>query len=229
MRRRQYMAVLGAFVAGTMVGNSAGSERGTDASTATATATATPTSTPTATPTGTPTATQTTTPTATSTATPTATATPTGPPRHPLGERFVVGEGDAAFAYTVHGFRKAERLGYGDGYEADGVFLVVEMTAEKLSGDGQPVPLEEMELRGGVLKRVDAEMSNEAENDDRIDQESLADVVGYPGRPVHGLIVYDVPPEDAEDLYLSLTPPNDDSEAAVHVVPVGPLDDVESL
>lgn len=198
--------------------------------TPTPTPTPTPTETPTPTPTETPTPTPTPTPTETPTPTPTETPTPapTGPPSHPTGERFVVGTGTDAFAYTVHRSWQADRLGRGRGRPANGVFIVVDMTAEKLSGRYSAVPIESIVLRGGVVERVDVDATNGAPDDDRIDLQSLANVAAFPDRPVRGVIVYDARPDLAEDLYLRITPPDAEDEG-VHTVPLGPLDSIDSL
>ncbi|MFB6304346.1 MAG: hypothetical protein ABEH47_04205 [Haloferacaceae archaeon] len=197
------------------------------AATPTGTPTATPTETPTPTPTETPTPTPTETPT--ETPTPTPTPTPTGPPNHPTGERFVVGEGSSAFAYTAHRFLRAERLGRGKGLPARGVYVIGDFTVEKLSGRYSPVPVESMVLRGGVVQRVQVDVTNAAPDDDRIDRQSLANVAAFPDEPVRGIVVYDVPPDAAGDLYVRITPPNASGTDVAHDVPIGPLDSIESL
>jgi hypothetical protein len=199
------------------------------------TETATPTSTPTATPTETPTPTPTSTPTATPTETPTPTPTatpgpaPTGIPSHPPGERFVVGTGAEAFAYTVHQFWRADRLGFGSGRRANGVFIVVDLTVERLGGSGGgPVPIEHVNLRGGVLQRVATETTNAATNDSRIDLPSLAEEPAFTDVPLRGILVYETPREPNRH-YLRITPPNDESDQAAHAVPVGPPDSLPPL
>jgi hypothetical protein len=222
MRRRQYLSALAGLCAAV-----AGCSGGSGSSTETPTPTGTPTPTPTAT--ATPTETPTPTPTATATPTETPTPTPTGPPSHPVGERFVVGEGSQAFAYTVHRFLRADRLGLGSGFRPQGVFVIADLTAEKLSGDRAAVPVESMILRGGVVKRVQVDLTNAAESDERLDQQSLAEVMAFPEKPVRGLIVYDAPRDPSNDLYLRLTPPNTDSDEAAHAVPIGPYDTITPL
>jgi hypothetical protein len=212
MRRRQYLSALAVLSAGI-----AGCSEGGESPTETATSTATPTATATATPTETP------------TPTPTPTAVPTRLPTHEMGERFVVGTGNRAFAYTVHRVLRAQQLGMGDGLQARGVFVIADMTVEKVSGDRDAVPVESIILRGGVLKRVNAELTNAAANDDRLDRRSLADTMAFPREPVRGVVAYDVPRDASNDLYLRITPPNDDSDEAAHAVPIGPYDTITPL
>lgn len=109
------------------------------------------------------------------------------------------------------------------------MFVVVDMTAEKLSGGDAAVPVESIILRGGVVKRSSTELSNAAANDERIDRPSLADTNAFPGEPVRGVLAYDVPRGPSDRLYLRITPPDDTSDEAAHAVPVGPLDGIPPL
>ena len=218
MRRRQYMVAFATVCSGIAGCSSEDPSTETDTERP---ASATPTETPTTTPTERPTATP------TETATPTATPTPTGPPLHELGERFVVGEGSLAFAYTFHQFLQAQSLG-GLRRDARGVFIIADLTIENLTGREAAVPIESIRLRGGARKRVDEDMSNAAGYDPRIDQRSLANVTVIPNRPTRGVLVYDVPMDPSNDYYLRVTPP-DASDEEVHTVPIGTIDTIPHL
>lgn len=216
MHRRKYLTALAALSTG--IAGCSGGESSTE------------TETPTATPTATATQTRTPTPTPTATATPTATPVPTmaGPPSHRFDERFVVGEGAGAYAYTFHQFLRADRLGQTN-LEPRGVFLVADLTAENLSRRSDAVPIESMVLRGGLIKYVDVSVTNSAETDARLDGQSLADATVPEGQSVRGFVVYDVPRDPANDLFLRITPPNDEGDEVAHVVRVGPYDTIPSL
>lgn len=137
-----------------------------------------------------------------------------------------MGEGSNAFAYTVHGFMRADRLGQFGGYPADGVYVVGDMTVEKLSGDGMPVPIESFILRGGAIRKVDVDATNDGAKDPRIDAQSLANVVVYPRKGVRGIIVYDAPRDPSNDYRLRITPPGREGDDVAHRVPIGPYDEL---
>ncbi|MFB6298038.1 MAG: DUF4352 domain-containing protein [Salinirussus sp.] len=222
MNRRGVLRVLCTGVVGLFAG--CGTEEPTPTATATATATATPT--PTATPTVT--ATPTPTPTATATATPTAMATPTptatGPPTHALGERFVVGDGRRAWAYRFHRFWRSQRIGISN-READGVYVVADVTVENLTGASSGVPIDSLVVRGGVIKYPLVEASAAAANDPRLDTQSLAFAAVTAGATVRGVLAYDVPETASNDYFLRITPPGSSRSMtdAAHVVSIGPV------
>lgn len=203
----------------------------TPTATPTDTPTATPTETPTATPTETPTPTPTATPTPTPTPTPTSTPTPTptDPRTHSLGERFVVGDGSTAYAYTAHRFLRADKLGQFGGFKPKGVFIIGDLTVEKLGGGRSAVPIESFALRGGAIRNVNVDATNAAEGDKRIDRQSLADIIIFSGDPTRGVIVFDAPRDSSNDYYLRITPPNTSSDDAAHKVPIGPYDELEQV
>lgn len=219
MERRALLSSLGVGVLGLL----AGCNTGTD-STPTATETETPTPTATPTPTPTPTAT----PTATPTPTPTPTATPRGLPTHSLDERFVVGEGNRAWAYTFHRFLRAERVGISN-REAVGVFVIADATVQNLTNRFEGVPLRSIVLRGGVIEYVLQDVTDTAADDRRLDTESLATVSLNSRQSSRGILVYDVPDDPSRDYFLRITPPNTDADEAAHVVPIGSVDSLTSL
>lgn len=219
MRRRSLLVALGSAVTGGLAGYALGvmgsDDAGTEQSVEAATA-ETPTSTPTATPTATPT------PTPTPTATPTPGQTSTSAPTHEFGEAFAVSGPSTEFRYTVHSVFRADMVGRFGGVPAEGVYVGVVLTAENRTGSRGAVPLESVVLRGGVRTFPNADATNAAGRDDRIDEQSLADTTLYPEEPVRGVVVYDIDPESAGDLAVHFVPPNVD-EAVPHVVPLGPL------
>lgn len=216
MHRRELLSALSVGLATGLAGcNGEESPTTTPVETDTATATPTPTPTPTATPTRTP--------------TPTATPTATGPPRHGLGERFVVGEGNAAWAYTVHRFWTADRLGVTRSQTPEGVFLGCDLTVEKLRGDDRPVPTESIVMRGGIVVYPGVVDTNAAADDSRIDGVPLTNATGFVREPLRGVLVYDVPPTATAAYFLRITPSTTDEASAAHVVPVGPTDALPAL
>jgi hypothetical protein len=208
MNRRTVVATLGSAALGSIAGCGGGgeepTEEGTEAATATATATATETA----------------------TATATATATP-APPTHALDERFVVGEGNEAVPYTVHEFRRSDRIGReGIGEDADGVFLTVHLTIENVRNNTRDVPTGNIVARSeGVRKNVDDGASETAANDDRIDEPSLALATIPGGESRTGVLVYDVPL--GNEYRIEFTPTGDAGET--HYVDVGPIGEVTDL
>jgi len=90
------------------------------------------------------------------------------------------------------------------------------------------VPIEHIDLRGGVIQQADAEMTNAAANDSRIVLPSLAEEPAFTDEPLRGVLVYDTPREPNRH-YLRFTPPNDESDQAAHAVPIGPLDALPQL
>lgn len=172
------------------------------------------------------TATATRTATATETATPTATGTPS-PPTHALGERFVVGEGDAAVPYTILGFRRSDRIGHESiGEQANGVFLIVHLTVENTRNDTMDVPAPRIVVRGeGVRKNVDDAASEKVSNDDRIEDPSLALATIPAKKSRTGVLVYDVPPDHSYRLQISAGGGSDE----VHFVEIGDIGSVTDL
>jgi hypothetical protein len=83
-------------------------------------------------------------------------------------------------------------------------------------------------LRGGLRKYPGTEATNAAGRDDRIGEESLANATLYPGEPVRGVVVYEFDPARATTLSLHLVPPDIDGPTP-HVVPLGPLSELEPL
>lgn len=213
MKRRTLVASLGTVTLGSIAGCSGGSG-GDETATETATATATET------------ATATTTETATETTTETATATPTAA-THAVGERFVVGEGNDAVPYTVGGFRRSDWIGReGIGEGADGAFLIMLLTVENVRNSTRDVPTGNIVVRGdGVRRNVDQRATEAVQNDDRIDEESLAFATMPGGQPRTGVLVYDVPLDNA--YRVEFTPTGGSGEP--HYVEVGAIDGVTAL
>ena len=231
MDRRTLLVALGSSVAGGVVGYGFGRAGGDGAAGRNAAETSTPsvrsTETPTPTATGTPTATPTETPTPTATGTPT--ATPVPHPTHATGDSFTVDDASGGFRYVVHGFFKADAIGRFDGVEAEsGVFVGASLTVENLGRSKRAVPIDDLVLRGGVIKHVDAEMTNAIERDDRTDLKSLANRLCYPDDPERGAIVFDAPRDSSHDYRLHVRSP-DDPESTQHVVHIGTLSEIEPL
>lgn len=212
MRRRTLLAALGtALVAGCGGQGGPGPETPDDG-TETATATATETATATATPA----------PSPTEAMTPAADGVPT----HALGESFVV-DGAPAVGYTFHRFTTADSLGP-IGREPDqGVFLVAECTVENRGGSATAVPIESIALRGGVRLFARQDDTDAGAADDRVDLPPLTDETMFPGEPIRGVLVYDLPAGPGSDLYVRITPP--DADEPEHRVPVGPVGELPSL
>jgi hypothetical protein len=124
---------------------------------------------------------------------------------------------------------RADRLGQLGGFPAEGVYIVADMTVEKLSDETGAVPIESITLRGGVVIEVDFDATESAESDDRTDGESLASATVAPGQPVRGVLVYDAPRDESNDYYIRLTPPDKKGDDAAHIVPVGPYDELPPL
>ncbi len=218
MERRSLLVALGSAVTGGLVGyvlgeagtetNDGGSEQSIEAAAATATPTATPTPTP----------------------TPTATPTPTPRPypTHGFGETFTVGGSSTEFRYTVHGAFRADTVGRFGGIPAEGVYAGAVLTVENRTSSRRAVPLRSIVLRGGVRKFPNADATNAAGRDDRVGEQSLANATLYPDEPVRGVVVYDVEPEDADDLSIHVVPPNIDGPIP-NVVPLGPLSGLDEL
>ena len=214
MERRELLALGGAAL-GLLAGCSGGGDGGAT-ETATATATATETATATA--------------TATETATATATATETDPNRitHEVGERFTVGEGSNALTYTFETFVRADALGSSINEEsADGVYLVAVLTLENPQSTPTDFPIEDVLVRGdGSRLRIEQDGTEAIDSDDRIDVDPIGFGTVPAGESRTGAVAYDVP---AGGSYRIEITPIGDATTPVHVVPVGPIDEVEAL
>lgn len=221
MRRRRLLAGIGAACLGAASGCGGQSDQPTATETGTGTPTATPTSTPTETP------------TETASATPTATPAPT-PVSHGRGERFVVDEGDEPFAYTVNGFRRADRLLTTTAPEGT-AFLVVTCTVENLQAGAATLPEGDVWLRApDVRKSVSVSASNAAGSDSRIGEPSLTQGSLLPDSPRRGVVVFPNAPLAPTDYRLLFTPPGTRGPISAdptdtHQVPVGSLRDVEPI
>ncbi len=218
-RRTVLVAVASALVGG--VGGYAAGETRSGGETRTQSATA-------ATDTRTPTATDTPTSTPTATDTPTPTSRPY--PTRGFDDAFEVSGSSTVFGYTVHDALRADSVGRFGGIPADGVYVVLDVTVENRGNGREAVPLREMVLRGGLKKFPDVDATNAVEGDDRIEDESLADVPLYAGDRVDGVVVYDVEPSAAADMAVWFTPPDPESDDPTPVVvPIGTLDELEAL
>jgi hypothetical protein len=235
MERRSLLVALGSAVAGGLTGYALGASGGNDAEStqsieaagaATPGATATPTETPTPTPTETSTPTPTETPTPAPTPTPTPTPTPY--PTHGFGESFVVSGASTEFRYVVHSVFRSETVGRFGGIPAEGVYVGAVLTVENRTDSRTAVPVRSIILRGGIKKYPKTEATNAAGRDDRIGEQSLANATLYPDEPVRGVVVYEFDPERATTLSLHAVPPDIDGPTP-HVVPLGPLADLEPL
>jgi hypothetical protein len=143
-----------------------------------------------------------------------------------LEERFVVGEGSQAFAYTVHRFLQTKSVSPVIP-EAEGVYLILDMTVENLTGQKDVVPREAIRIFGGARKSPIPSLSYHAGN--RLDLMSLADITVRPNDPTRGVLAYEVPDDPSNDYYLRITPPNDTSDEGVHTVPIGTVDTIPQL
>jgi hypothetical protein len=242
MERRSLLVALGSAFGGGLAGYAVGAsesggteaapassgdggdEQSIDAAATTPTATDTPAPTPTETPTPTPAAT----PTPTPAATPTPTPTPSRYPTHGFGESFAVSGASTDFRYVFHRVFRADTIGRFGGTPAEGVYVGAVLTAENRTNSRTAVPLKSIVLRGGVRKFPDTDATNTAGLDDRVGEESLAKATLHPNEPVRGVVVYEFEPDAASDLSVHVTPPDIDGPTP-HVVPLGPLSELDAL
>jgi hypothetical protein len=232
MNRRTVLVAVASALVGGVGGYAAGStDDGGGARAQSATAPAdTPAPTPASTPARTDTPTSTPARTDTPTSTPARTDTPRPYPTRGFDDVFEVTGSSTDFRYIVHGASRADTVGRFDGTPAQGVYVVLELTIENRGNGREAVPLREMVLRGGVKKFPDIDATNAAEEDDRIEGESFADVALYAGDRVRGAVVYDVEPSAATDLSVRFTPPDPESDDPTPVVvPIGTLNGLEAL
>ncbi|ESS06688.1 MAG: hypothetical protein A07HB70_00958 [uncultured archaeon A07HB70] len=228
MNRRTVLVAVASALVGGVGGYAAGStDDGGEARAQSATA---PADTPTPTPAPTDTPTPTPAPTDTPTPTPTPTDTPRPYPTRGFDDVFEVTGSSTDLRYIVHGAFRADTVGRFDGTPAMGVYVVLEMTIENRGSGREAVPLREIVLRGGLKKFPDTGATNAAEEDDRIEGESFADVALYAGDRIRGAVVYDVDPSAAADMSVWFTPPDPESDDPTPVVvPIGTLNGLEAL
>ena len=221
MERRSLLVAFGSACTGGLAGYALGAS-GDDGGGSKQSIETAETETPTATPTPTDT------PTPTPTDTPTPTATPRPYPTHDFGETFTVSGTATEFRYTFHGAFRADRVGRFGGIPAEGVYAGAVLTVGNRTNSRTAVPLQSIVLRGGVRKYPNVDATNAAGRDERVGEASLADTTLYPDEPVRGVVVYDFKAKDAGDLAVHVVPPDLDGPTP-HVVPLGPLSELDEL
>lgn len=143
--------------------------------------------------------------------TPTATPTPSEP-THQVGETFTVGSGEYQVEYTVENVRTTDRIGGEFGAEADGEFVVVELSMENTADESFTVSSNRYQLVDGQDRAYDVDSESVFYLDDPVAFEQL-----NPGVSTSGAIVFDVP-TDQSVRRLQIRPAGAFSSARTHAV-----------
>jgi hypothetical protein len=243
MERREVLVGCGTFFAGLITGLAVGpdGDAGATRQTQTPTDTPTPTPTPTDTPTPTPAPTDTPTPVDTPTPTPTDTPTPVDTPTpmpaftddgtiHSLGDRFTVGTGGRAITYRLVEFYRAAELGTElSKSTAEGVYLVVVVEVTNPRDSIIALPRDDFRLQSRELNawiRFDGSASEQLDNDNRIDTESLVSTGINSGETVIGAVAFDV---ESDTTYWVWMTPDGGEDTPEHFVRVGNVSELERL
>lgn len=119
---------------------------------------------------------------------------------HEVGETFTVGEGDRVIQYTVDSMRGVDSLGSDySREEADGQFVVVEMTIENKSGQSFNISSNKFAIiagpegEEGSLYEPSDDVTIAYNSDERFDTESILYEQLNPDLPTEGAVVFDIP------------------------------------